>query len=166
MAQQGAANPQASPNIRALSELRPGDATVADHARNEPSSGRLPRADVDAARALAAEVAFFHNFGEEIDEAFAVVAERGAELKESAARIHRIQHRLGEQAFPSFQQLDVFGGISARTSFMATPWARLVEMVPPNQRRRFGDLVGVWCATITSNQIAPRLGDQRESEAA
>jgi hypothetical protein len=64
------------------------------------------------------------------------------------------------------EQFKVLGLLALKTALMGTPiWSREFEHIPPNQRRKFKDLIGGWADTIEKD-IAARLGEEEKERAA
>jgi hypothetical protein len=111
---------------------------------------------VRAARALEL-LGSFAECGRELDDAFRVLAEKGALLDGLLNQLHATGVKN-----PTGEQLDVLGYACVQTALMQTPWARRFRFLGPSQRRSFGLLFDQWVQAAES-----RLRAQlREGEAA
>ncbi len=116
------------------------------------------KADRAAAKELRQQFDHFVALAEQMDAALAAVVSTSNEMQVAVNKIHACG-----SASPTGQQLLALGSLSLNTALMQTIWRREFQHLPPHQRRTFTQLVTGWRDAAESNNIKPRLSEQRET---
>ena len=131
------------------------DAAITQARANVAEARRRVAVEIDrtSARDLRDELKTFRALGRQIDEALEILVDASHELRASLLRMSS----LGCSS-PNLMQLTSLGSRAIRTALLRTPWGKeLTDMLPPSERRNFGDLIATWAAMVERNMIAPRL---------
>jgi hypothetical protein len=95
----------------------------------------------------------------DMDEALADFATSSHELREVVNKLHGLGCN-----FPNHNQIESLGSRVVLTAVGQSIFKRVVETLPPGERRSFGPMVAGWIKTIEDSHVRPLLGESEQSK--
>ena len=96
--------------------------------------------------------------GEVVDDCLHDLVEAGVNLRACLNRLHGLGC-----GSPTHEQLATFGHICVVTALGASIWRRGFEVVAPNQRKTFADIIAAW-RTMLMRDVERRLGEDEPAK--